>query len=80
MSDRVPLLGVDEAREEQGVLDEKDGRVVADQVPDPLFGVEFNRETAGIPGDKNKNKNYSESKRPRGASLWRRSKCSVSRQ
>ena len=29
MGDRVPLLGVDEAREEDRVPDEEDGRVVA---------------------------------------------------
>ena len=36
---RVPLLGVDEAREEEGIADEEDGRVVPRKVPDSFVGV-----------------------------------------
>ena len=46
---RVPLLRVDEAREEDGVADEEDGRVVAHQVPVALAGVELAGEAAGVP-------------------------------
>lgn len=49
---RVSLLCMDEAREEQGVLDEEDRRVVANQVPDTLLCVELDRETARIPVNK----------------------------
>ena len=46
---RVPLLRVDEHRELVGVADEEDGRVVADDVPVPLLGVELEGEAAGVP-------------------------------
>lgn len=49
MCNRISLLSVDEAREKEGILDEKDGGVVANQVPDTVLGVEFDGETAGIP-------------------------------
>lgn len=44
----VAFLGVNEAREEDGVADEENRRVVADDVPDALIGVEFDGEAAGI--------------------------------
>ena len=47
MGDRVPLLGVDEAGEEDRVPDEEDGGVVADEVPVALLGVELHGETPG---------------------------------
>ncbi len=46
---RVALLRVDEGREEKRITDEEDGRVVADEVPVALFGVELHRETTWIP-------------------------------
>ena len=48
MSDRVPLLGVDEAGEEEGVTDEEDGGVVAHEVPVALLRVELDGESTGI--------------------------------
>lgn len=45
---RVPLLGVDEAGEEQRVPDEEDGGVVAHQIPHALLGVELDGETARV--------------------------------
>ena len=48
MGDRVPLLGVDEAGKEDGVADEEDRGVVADQVPVAVFGVEFDGKAAGV--------------------------------
>lgn len=44
----IPLLRVDEAREEDRVANEEDRRVVANQVPDALVGVEFQGEAARI--------------------------------
>ena len=49
----VPLLGVDEAGEEEGVADEEDGGVVAHTVPVALLGVELDGEASRIPGDGN---------------------------
>lgn len=48
MSGRIALLGVDEAGEQDRVPDEEDRRVIADQVPDAVFGVEFNSEPSRI--------------------------------
>lgn len=45
---RVALLGVDEAREEDRVADEEDRRVVADQIPDSVLGVELDGESARV--------------------------------
>ncbi|MGY3246865.1 hypothetical protein ACVWYT_006314 [Streptomyces sp. TE4109] len=45
---RVALLGVDEVGELDGVLDEEHRGVVADEVVVALFGVELQRETAGV--------------------------------
>ena len=48
MGDGVPLLGVDEVGEHQGVADEEDGGVVAHQVPVALLGVELDGEASWI--------------------------------
>lgn len=48
MSDWIPLLRVDEAREEYWVPDEEDGRVVAHHVPVSIFRVELHSESSGI--------------------------------
>ena len=48
MGDGVPLLGVDEVGEHQGVADEEDGGVVAHQVPVALLSVELDGEASGI--------------------------------
>ena len=48
MSGRVPLLRVDKAGEHDGVVDEEDGRVVADQIPVALLGVDFDGEPARV--------------------------------
>lgn len=45
---RISLLAVDKVGELHGVLDEKDGRVVANHVIVALFGVEFDGETARV--------------------------------
>lgn len=45
---RVALLRVDEAGEQDGIADEEDRRVVADQVPNAVIGVELQGEAAGI--------------------------------
>jgi len=47
---RLRLRGVDQVRELDGVLDEEDRHVVADQVEVALLGVKAHREPAGIPG------------------------------
>jgi hypothetical protein len=47
MSDRISLLSVDEAREEEGVPDEEDGGIVANDVPVALLRVELDGETPG---------------------------------
>ena len=44
----VRLPGVDDVGELDGVLDEEDRHVVADQVPDALLRVELRREPAGV--------------------------------
>lgn len=49
---RVPLLGVDEAGEEEGVADEEDGGVVAHTVPVALLGVELDGEASRISGER----------------------------
>jgi len=48
VGDRIPLLGVDEGGEQDGVPDEEDGRVVAHQVPVALLRVELHGEAAGV--------------------------------
>ena len=48
---RVGLEGVDDVRELDGVADEEDREVVADEVPVAVFGVELDREAARIAGD-----------------------------
>ncbi len=45
---RVGLSGVDDVRELDGVLDEEDRNVVADQVEDALVRVELGGEAAGV--------------------------------
>ena len=47
---RVPLLSVDETREEECVSDEEDGGVVPREVPEALLSVEFHGEPTGVPG------------------------------
>lgn len=44
----VPLLRVDEAREENRVPNEKYWRVIAHEIPNPVLGVELHRETPGV--------------------------------
>lgn len=44
----ISLLRVYKTREKEGILDEENGRVVADEVPDTLFGVELYSKTAWI--------------------------------
>ena len=48
MRSRIPLLCVDEAGEHDGIVDEEDGGVVADQVPVALLGVDFDGESARV--------------------------------
>jgi hypothetical protein len=45
---RVALLRVDEVGELRGIAKEEHRRVVADEIPDPLLGVELEREAARI--------------------------------
>jgi hypothetical protein len=45
---RVPLLGVDEAGEQQWVPDEEYGCVVAHQIPHTLLGVELDGKAARV--------------------------------
>jgi hypothetical protein len=45
---RVALLGVDEHLELVGIADEEDGRVVADEIPVALVGVELDGEAAHV--------------------------------
>ena len=46
----VPLLGVDEHLELVWIADEEDGRVVSDEVPVALVGVELDGEPADVAG------------------------------
>lgn len=48
MSNRVPFSRVNEAREQNGVPQKEDGRVVADNVPVAFFRVEFHSETPDV--------------------------------
>ena len=48
MSLRVSLLSVDKAGEQNGVTDEEDGRVIADQVPVAFLSVELDSESPRI--------------------------------
>jgi len=50
MGSRVPLLGMDEAGEENWVPDEEDRGVVSDQIPNAILGVELDCKSSGIPG------------------------------
>lgn len=49
MSSGIPLLGVNEGREENGVSDEEDGCVVAYQVPVAFFCVQLYGKSTWIP-------------------------------
>lgn len=44
----ISLLRMDETREKERILDEENGRVVANKIPDTLFGVEFHSEATWI--------------------------------
>ena len=48
MSLRVSFLSVDKAGEQNGVTDEEDGRVIADQVPVAFLSVELDSESPRI--------------------------------
>ena len=48
---RVWLQGVDDVGELDGVADEEDGEVVADQIPVAVLGVELHREAARVTSD-----------------------------
>ena len=50
VSGGVPLLGEDEAGEEDGIPDEEDGGVVANEIPVALLGVELGSEATGVTG------------------------------
>ena len=45
---RITLLGVDETREQNGITNEEDGCVVANQIPNAIIGVELHGEAARI--------------------------------
>ena len=45
---RIPLLRMDQQREQRRISDEKHGRVVEDPVPISFFREELHAETAGI--------------------------------
>lgn len=45
---RIPLLGVNEAGEQDGITNEEDGGVVANQIPDTVLRVELDGESARI--------------------------------
>lgn len=47
---RIPLLCVDEGGEEEGVTDEEDGCVVADEVPVAVLSVVLHGEAARVTG------------------------------
>ena len=49
--DRIGLQGVDDIRELDGVADEEDREVVADEIPVAVLGIELHREAARIAGD-----------------------------
>ena len=46
----VPFLGMNETGEHQRVPDEKNGRVIAYQIPVALFSVELDRKAPGVTG------------------------------
>lgn len=48
MSGWVALLSMDEAWEKDGVTNEEDGSVVANQIPVALFSIELDSEAARI--------------------------------
>ena len=50
MSHRVPLLRVDETGKQDGITNEEYGRVVADEVPVSVLGVELDGEATGVTG------------------------------
>src|SRR5258708_3283766 len=45
---RIPFLGVDEIGEFERITDEKDRRIISDQVPISFFSIEFESEPADI--------------------------------
>ena len=49
VSNRVPLLRVDEAREKKRVADEENGSIVPREVPQSLVSVELHCKAARIP-------------------------------
>ena len=49
MSSWVPLLGMDEGWEEDGISDEEDGSVVAYEIPVTFLCVEFHSIASRIP-------------------------------
>src|SRR5450759_134393 len=46
---RLHLYSMDQVRELDGILDEKDRDVIADQIPISFFGVELDRKSADVP-------------------------------
>ena len=46
---RLHLYSMDQVREFDGILDEKDRDVIADEIPISFFGVELHRKSADIP-------------------------------
>lgn len=49
MGCRISLLGVNEAREEDGIPNKEDGGVVANQIPVTFFCVELDSKTTRVP-------------------------------
>lgn len=47
----VPLLSVDKGREENGITNKEDRRVVANQIPVAFLCVELYSKTSRIPSD-----------------------------
>lgn len=45
---RISLLRVDEAREQNWIADEEDWRVITNQIPDAIVGVEFQGKASRI--------------------------------
>jgi hypothetical protein len=52
MGDRVSLLGVNEAWEEDGITNEENRSIVSDNVPISIFSVELDGKTSRIPETK----------------------------
>lgn len=53
MSSWVPLLGVNEGREENRIPDEEDGSIVAYQIPITFFCIKLHSITSRIPAGMN---------------------------